>query len=87
MAAGKLMGRGSDTGLRQYVTGYVALLPDEETWEIWTEICAECRASGRPISASDAWIAAIARQWDLPLVTGNHRDFEAVAGLVLVSIG
>ncbi len=75
------------TSLRQYVRGYVTLLPDDETCQIWAEVCAGCRALGRPISAADAWVAATAIQWDLPLVTGNHHDFEAVAGLVLVAIG
>jgi tRNA(fMet)-specific endonuclease VapC len=79
-------GAARTTSLLRYVRGYVTLWPDEETCHIWAEICARCRAAGRPISAADAWIAATAKQWDLPLVTGNHHDFEAVAGLVLVPI-
>jgi tRNA(fMet)-specific endonuclease VapC len=80
-------GAARTASLHQYLRGYVTLMPDDETCEIWAEACAGCRAVGRPISAADAWVAATAKQWDLPLVTGNHRDFEAVAGLVLVAIG
>ena len=51
------------------------LLPGEGTFNIWAEVMAESQFMGRPITPSDAWVAAAARQWDLPLVTADFRDF------------
>ena len=34
------------------------LFPDEGTFGIWADIMAESRAAGRPVAASDAWVAA-----------------------------
>jgi predicted nucleic acid-binding protein len=49
-----------------------ALFPDEATCGQWAEISAESFAAGRPMGTADAWIAATARQWGLPLATGNY---------------
>jgi len=72
--------------LHKYLEGYVTLLPDERTCEIWSEVNSECWASGRPISPADAWIAATAKQWDLALATANYRDFQAVPGLNVIAL-
>ena len=74
------------SALEGRVKGYTILLPDEDTCRIWAEVRAECQAAGSPIAATDAWMAAIALQWDLELVTGNFRDYTAVSGLKLVPI-
>ena len=62
------------------------LLADEHTCVHWTDIVAESRLAGRPITAADAWIAATARQWDLALVTADYRDYEHIDGLTLVPV-
>jgi tRNA(fMet)-specific endonuclease VapC len=62
------------------------LLPDEGTLGIWADIIAESQEAGRPVTPSDAWVAAAARQWDLPLVTADYRDFEHLGGLTLIPI-
>jgi predicted nucleic acid-binding protein len=62
------------------------LLPDEGTFGIWADIMAESRAAGRPVAASDAWIAAAARQWDLALATTDYHDFEHLDRLTLLPI-
>ncbi|MBI2799849.1 MAG: type II toxin-antitoxin system VapC family toxin [Gammaproteobacteria bacterium] len=46
-------------------------------------VAARVRA-GKPISTEDAQIAAIALTNGLTLVTRNHKDFVAIAGLALV---
>lgn len=43
----------------------------------------ELKASGRPIPANDAWIAALAIQHSQPILTRDSH-FEAVTGLRLV---
>lgn len=40
-----------------------------------------------PISAADAWIAATALLYGVPLVTHNRKDFEGIDGLVVISEG
>lgn len=60
--------------------------PDERTCVAWADIMAESRAAGRPITAADAWVAAAARQWDLALVTTDHRDFEHLDDLTLIPV-
>jgi predicted nucleic acid-binding protein len=72
--------------LREYLGDYTVLLPDEQTCEVWSEIRVECSLAGRPISQNDAWVAAIARQWDIELLTGNFRDYVGVSGLRVVPI-
>ena len=62
------------------------LFPDADTCLIWATIMAESRKAGRPMSAADAWVAAAARQWDLPLVTTDFRDFEHLDWLKLIPV-
>jgi predicted nucleic acid-binding protein len=52
---------------------------------MWADIRARCRSAGRPISPQDAWIAASALQYALPLVTHNTADFEAVETLDIIT--
>jgi toxin FitB len=49
---------------------------DEDTAIAWGDVTAERAASGRPIGAMDAFIAATARVHGLELVTRNIADFE-----------
>jgi len=45
------------------------LLPDECTAETYGDLKAELARLGKPIPDNDLWIAAMARQYDLPLAT------------------
>jgi predicted nucleic acid-binding protein len=40
---------------------------------------------GHPIGFADAWIAACARQLNVPLVTHNASDFDAILNLVVLT--
>lgn len=62
------------------------LYADDDTCRIWVDIITESRAAGRTITPADAWVAAAARQWDLPLVTADYRDFEHLESLTLIPI-
>jgi predicted nucleic acid-binding protein len=42
---------------------------------------------GRPVDPSDAWIAATAIRYNLPLVTHNRRHFDGITGLQVISEG
>ena len=51
----------------------------------WAEVTARCRRAGNPIDTADAWIAATALEYELPLYTNNARHFEPVTDIVLVT--
>ena len=72
--------------LNSHIGLCTTLLADETTCELWADIMAESQAAGRPVTASDAWVAAAAKQWDLALVTADFRDFEHLNGLTLIPI-
>ncbi len=56
------------------------LLADKATTEHYGQIKAELARTGRPIPDNDIWIAAVARQHDLPLAT-RDAHFGRVARL------
>ena len=79
-----------DSGRASVVTNHIdlctTLFPDEETCAIWAEVMASSRAAGRVMTAADAWVAAASRQFDLPLVTADYRDFDHLDGITLVPV-
>ena len=58
------------------------LKPDEKTAHHYADVFATLRGKGTPIPTNDLWIAALARQYRLPLLTLDTH-FAAVPGLVL----
>jgi predicted nucleic acid-binding protein len=56
------------------------LVVDEGTAGQYAEVRDELKRSGRPIPGNDLWIAALARQHDLPLLS-RDRHFDSVPGL------
>lgn len=65
---------------------YLILPFDVALCRLWGEIRARCRTAGKPISPQDAWIAATALQYRIPLITHNSGDFRVVEGLDLVTV-
>jgi tRNA(fMet)-specific endonuclease VapC len=62
----------------------ILLLPDEHTAEYYGLIKAGLAQSGTPIPDNDIWIAALAREYQLPVAT-RDRHFELVAGLTTLA--
>ncbi len=60
---------------------YLIIPVDIEMCRIWGAIRAECQRVGIPISPQDAWIAATALRYAIPLVTHNPSDYQAISGL------
>ena len=58
------------------------LMPDEKTANHYAHVFAALRGKGTPIPTNDLWIAALARQHRLPLLTYDTH-FAAVPGLVV----
>ena len=53
----------------------------------WAEVTVAAQAAGRRIECADAWIAATALLYAVPLVTHNRSDYLGVPGLTLISHG
>lgn len=56
------------------------VLPVDESTAAYADIRGELKRAGRPIPGNDLWIAALARQHSLPLLS-RDRHFDLVAGL------
>ncbi len=64
--------------IRDFLRTAVLLLPDQATAEHYGQLKAELAQVGKPIPDNDLWIAALARQHDLPLATGiSNLSFSA----------
>jgi tRNA(fMet)-specific endonuclease VapC len=50
----------------------------------WAEIMS---IKERPMAAADAWIAATAIVYRVPLITHNRKHYEGIAGLKVISEG
>lgn len=42
----------------------------------WARVTGECHKHGRQMSAGDAWVAAAAIRYDIPLMTNNLRHYQ-----------
>lgn len=51
----------------------------------WAEVRNQTRDMGRQAGVADSWIAATALLYDIPLITHNHRHYEAIPRLNVVS--
>jgi predicted nucleic acid-binding protein len=62
------------------------LILDRDTGETFGRLAAELDSKGRPSThrTHDLWLAALAIQHGMRLVTGNERDFRGIPGLDLV---
>lgn len=71
--------------LEDTIQQYVVLPSDDEICQYWAKMRS---IKGKPISDSDAWIAATARRYDIPLVTHNIKHFEHLKelGLNLITV-
>ena len=72
-----------ESWLATFLVGCRVLSVDEGTTEHYAAIRDELKRRGRPIPANDVWIAALARQHALPLLS-RDRHFDSVPGLTRV---
>ncbi|MCC5662769.1 PIN domain-containing protein [Nostoc sp. CHAB 5784] len=56
------------TQLEQYLSNYLIIPVDQSLCQEWAQVRANRQSARRPISPQDAWIAATALRYDLPLV-------------------
>jgi predicted nucleic acid-binding protein len=51
------------------LSDYGVVYADEELCNLWARITINAQKKGRPIETADAWVAAAALMFDVPLVT------------------
>ena len=73
--------------MEAYLRRFTIYLVNRALCRAWAEVSYQARRKGRPIQTADAWIAATALTYGLPLVTHNVSDYAGVDGLVLISGG
>jgi tRNA(fMet)-specific endonuclease VapC len=71
--------------LLNYLRRYSVVHSSPELCRHWAAAADSARRAGRPILTSDAWVAATALTYGVPLVTNNPADFAGVVGLMVVS--
>jgi tRNA(fMet)-specific endonuclease VapC len=69
--------------LESWIVSYVVVPSSNAISKKWAEVRFIRRA--QPISAEDAWIAAVALHEDWALVTHNARDFQGIPGLKVIT--
>ena len=70
--------------IREFLQAPVLLLPNENTAEHYGQIKAELAQAGSLIPDNDIWIAALAREYQLPLAT-RDQHFAVVPGLTTLA--
>ena len=72
--------------LNEFVKIVVVLTPNQDTAKIYGDIRLLLALRGQPIPENDLWIAATAKQYAMPLLTGDAH-FERVEGIKLEVFG
>jgi len=70
--------------IRNFLTGVVMLGQSETTAECYGQIRVELAKAGTPIPENDIWIAALARERGMSLVT-RDAHFQRIGGLNIVN--
>ena len=69
---------------QQILNGLLEVLPlllaDRETIRLYAEIACGQKKLGRPIPTNDIWIAALARQHAMPILSRDHH-FDFIPGI------
>ena len=80
-------GRRRLDALRQFITGFIVLMPSRATADWWATIRAECSRLGIAAGENDAWIAATALDTGSELVSydrDHQRMSDAVSQLSVI---
>lgn len=70
--------------LAEYLPSFRILTVDEQTAVSYSVIRTELKEAGTPIPSNDIWIAALCRQFSMPLIS-RDRHFDAVSGVTRVA--
>ena len=68
------------SNIKQLVQAYPILSIDKDTAEVYGRIKAVLRSKGKPIPENDIWIAALAQQHNMLLIS-RDRHFSEIEGI------
>jgi predicted nucleic acid-binding protein len=72
--------------LREYINEkFIFVEVSKEICLKWSQIQFHANKNGKPIGTADAWTAATALAYSIPLVTHNHKDFKNVTDLKVIT--
>lgn len=71
--------------MEEHLRNFVVIPYTRDLCKKWAEVTDGAESRGRPIQTADAWIAATALLYGIPLVTHNAADYAGVAGLSIIS--
>jgi tRNA(fMet)-specific endonuclease VapC len=71
-------------GMAEYVNELVVVPSTIALCQRWAQVTVDGQRRGRPIACADAWIAATAVHYRIPLITHNHAHFADISGLRLL---
>ena len=71
--------------LQLYLERFVILPYNRALCTKWAEVTVSAQSQGHRIECADAWIAATALHYGIPLITHNSAHYVGVAGLSLIS--
>lgn len=83
--SGSNWGERRKRNFKEFLKDYLVIYPDEKLCEIWADIKSYARRKGKPIETADAWVAAVALMFDVPLVIHNRKHFANVKHLQIIS--
>lgn len=78
-------GAGRRSELENYLHRYTVIDSDRPLCRQWAVVRQQAQQAGRVIAPADAWIAATASLYQVPLVTHNRSHFDWVNGLTVIS--
>ena len=73
--------------LHTYLRRFTVVDSSPDLCRKWAEVTVAARAAGHRIECADAWIAATALLYEVPLVTHNRNDYLGVPGLSVITHG
>lgn len=71
--------------LEAYLTRFTVVPHTRSLSQSWAEAKNLAQLNGRRIEAADAWVAAAALEYGVPLVTHNPKDFLGVTSLQVIT--
>ncbi len=71
--------------LENYLRLYTVIDSDRPLCRQWAVVRHQAKRVGRVVAPADAWIAATATLYQIPLVTHNRSHFDWIGGLTVIS--
>lgn len=70
--------------VKEFLSGCILVYPNQTTADLYGQIKTELAVAGKPIPQNDLWVAAAAKELDLPLAT-RDQHFSWISGLSVLS--